>query len=200
MKGGHRHLGEPGGRRIDQHDAGSAVTRESFVTRWRGRRDELARLGAHVDGAKLCDELLADVEAMLTSEDESLLGLHEAAARSGYSRDIWNGAKYYEEAIDQLFGYLTWRESFGIVISFAKVKNFTDVLSKAKETTTKHSRYVPDTLSEIRQRILPPTTCFRRTLRNELRSITCTSTWNPTKNSPFRLEPFLTKISTEHRL
>jgi hypothetical protein len=63
------------------------VTRESFVTRWRGRRDELARLGAHVDGAKLCDELLADVEAMLTSEDEALLGLHEAAARSGYSRD-----------------------------------------------------------------------------------------------------------------
>jgi hypothetical protein len=87
MKGGRRRLGEPGGRRIDQHDAGSAVTRESFVTRWRGRRDELARLGAHVDGAKLCDELLADVEAMLTSEDEALLGLHEAAARSGYSRD-----------------------------------------------------------------------------------------------------------------
>ncbi len=63
------------------------MTRESFVTRWRGRRDELARLGAHVDGAKLCDELLADVEAMLTSEDEALLGLHEAAVRSGYSRD-----------------------------------------------------------------------------------------------------------------
>ena len=47
------------------------MTREAFVTRWRGRRDELARLGAHVDGAKLCDEVLADVEAMLTSEDEA---------------------------------------------------------------------------------------------------------------------------------
>ena len=63
------------------------MTRESFVTRWRGRRDELARLGAHVDGAKLCDEVLADVEAMLTSEDESLLGLEEASVRSGYSTD-----------------------------------------------------------------------------------------------------------------
>jgi hypothetical protein len=40
-----------------------------------------------VDGAKLCDEVLADVEAMLTSEDEALLGLHDAAARSGYSSD-----------------------------------------------------------------------------------------------------------------
>jgi len=63
------------------------VTREDFVTRWRARRDELSRLGAQVDGAKLCDEVLADVDALLTSEDEALLGLHEAAARSGYSSD-----------------------------------------------------------------------------------------------------------------
>lgn len=63
------------------------MTREDFVTRWRARRDELSRLGAQVDGAKLCDEVLADVDALLTSEDEALLGLHEAAARSGYSSD-----------------------------------------------------------------------------------------------------------------
>ena len=87
MKGGRRPLGETAGRRIGNDHASSVVTRESFVKRWRGRRDELARLGAQVDGAKLCDELLADVEAMLTSEDESLLGLEEACARSGYSTD-----------------------------------------------------------------------------------------------------------------
>jgi hypothetical protein len=86
MRGGRRRLDETRAALRREH-AGFAVTRESFVTRWRGRRDELARLGAHVDGAKLCDELLADVEAMLTSEDEALLGLHEAAARSGYSTD-----------------------------------------------------------------------------------------------------------------
>jgi hypothetical protein len=63
------------------------VTRHDFVTRWRARRDELARLGAQVDGAKLCDEVLADVDALLTSQDEALLGLQEAAARSGYSAD-----------------------------------------------------------------------------------------------------------------
>ncbi len=63
------------------------MTRHEFITRWRARRDELARLGAQVDGAKFCDEVLADVEAMLTSEDEALLGLHDAAARSGYSSD-----------------------------------------------------------------------------------------------------------------
>jgi len=63
------------------------VTRDDFSTRWRARRDELARLGAHVEGAKLCDEVLADFEAVTTAEDESLLGLQDAAARSGYSTD-----------------------------------------------------------------------------------------------------------------
>ncbi len=63
------------------------MTREDFVARWRARRDELARLGAQVEGAKLCDEVLADVEALLNSEDEALLGLQEAAERSGYSSD-----------------------------------------------------------------------------------------------------------------
>ena len=63
------------------------MTRLDFIARWRARRDELARLGAQVDGAKLCDEVLADVDALLNSEDEALLGLHDAAARSGYSSD-----------------------------------------------------------------------------------------------------------------
>ncbi len=68
-------------------DRDSSVTREDFVARWRARRDELARLGAQVEGAKLCDEVLADFEAVMTFEDEALLSLLEAAAYSGYSAD-----------------------------------------------------------------------------------------------------------------
>jgi len=63
------------------------MNREDFVRRWRTRRDELARLGAHVEGSKLCDEVLADFETVVTSEDEALLGLLDAAAHSGYSTD-----------------------------------------------------------------------------------------------------------------
>jgi len=63
------------------------VTRESFVTRWRARRDELSRLGAQVDGAKLCDEVLADFEAVITTEDNELITLQGAAERSGYHKD-----------------------------------------------------------------------------------------------------------------
>ena len=63
------------------------MTRDDFSTRWRARRDELARLGAHVEGAKLCDEVLAEFEAVTQAEDEALLGLQDAAVRSGYSSD-----------------------------------------------------------------------------------------------------------------
>src|SRR2546421_4872968 len=63
------------------------MTRDGFATRWRARRDELARLGAHVDGAKLCDEVLADFEAVITTEDNELITLQGAAERSGYHKD-----------------------------------------------------------------------------------------------------------------
>jgi hypothetical protein len=64
-----------------------AVTREEFRARWSARCEELERLGAHVNGAKLCREVLADFEAVVTYEDEALLGLQDAAVRSGYSAD-----------------------------------------------------------------------------------------------------------------
>ena len=63
------------------------MTREDFLTRWTARCNELERLGAQVNGAKLCREVLADFEAVMTSEDEALLGLEAAADRSGYSKD-----------------------------------------------------------------------------------------------------------------
>ena len=61
------------------------MTREAFTTRWCARRNELARLGALVDGAKLCDEVLADAEALFRSEEDDVLSLVEAAQESGYS-------------------------------------------------------------------------------------------------------------------
>ena len=40
-----------------------------------------------MDGAKLCDEVLADFEAFTTSEDDELITLQSAAQRSGYHKD-----------------------------------------------------------------------------------------------------------------
>ena len=63
------------------------MTREDFVIRWRTRQSEWARIGALVDGAKVCEDVLQDFEAVTRAEDDAELSLSEAAAESGYSSD-----------------------------------------------------------------------------------------------------------------
>lgn len=50
----------------------------------------------------------------------------------------WDGLKLYSETIDQLFDYLIWRQNFGIIITFSKRLNFSEIVSKAKEVTIEH--------------------------------------------------------------
>lgn len=54
---------------------------------------------------------------------------------------FWGGEKLYQETIDQLFRYLTWRMNYGIIITFAKNQGFSDVLSSIEQATTKHPSY-----------------------------------------------------------
>lgn len=42
----------------------------------------------------------------------------------------WRGAKSIQEAIDQILGYLTWRNSVGVVIVFSRNKGFTNVIDE----------------------------------------------------------------------
>ena len=63
------------------------MTREDFVIRWRTRLSEWARIGALVDGARVCEDVLQDFEAVTQAEDDAELTLSEAAAESGYSSD-----------------------------------------------------------------------------------------------------------------
>ena len=63
------------------------MTREDFLARWRTRQSEWARIGALVDGARVCEDMLQDFEAVTRAEDDAELTLSEAAAESGYSSD-----------------------------------------------------------------------------------------------------------------
>src|SRR2546430_12762091 len=63
------------------------MTRDEFVLKYTVLCDTFAQFGNLVEGDKLCRQVLADFEAVVTAEDEALLGLEEAAARSGYSTD-----------------------------------------------------------------------------------------------------------------
>ena len=62
------------------------MTREELRAKWSVRRAEWETLGVMVNGAKICEELIADFENVLTSHDEAVLNTNEAAAMTGYSR------------------------------------------------------------------------------------------------------------------
>lgn len=47
----------------------------------------MRRRSVTVAGAQLCDEILRDVEAVFAAEQDALLTLGEASARSGYSTE-----------------------------------------------------------------------------------------------------------------
>jgi len=54
---------------------------------------------------------------------------------------IWNGQKLYTETIDQLIRYLTWRENFGIIITFIKNKDASKVLTEVEPVIITHISY-----------------------------------------------------------
>jgi len=64
-----------------------SASRDEFLSRWLSRRDVLAKVGALVDGARLIDELLADLDVVRRAELDLTLTLEEAARESGYSAD-----------------------------------------------------------------------------------------------------------------
>jgi hypothetical protein len=60
---------------------------------------------------------------------------------------FWEGEKHYFETIDQLLGYLTWRQDYGILITFCKRENFSDIIEKAKQASNSHPSFVKATLT-----------------------------------------------------
>ena len=54
---------------------------------------------------------------------------------------IWQGERSLQEAIDQLLGYVTWRDTKTALIVFSKNKDFTNVLTKSSEGVPAHPKY-----------------------------------------------------------
>jgi hypothetical protein len=55
---------------------------------------------------------------------------------------IWSGQKDFLAAIDQLLGYLTWRDSRAALVIFVRRKDFSAVLGGIKTETPKHPCFV----------------------------------------------------------
>lgn len=57
---------------------------------------------------------------------------------------IWNGKEYYKEKIDQLLGYVKWRDIHAAIIVFNKQKGHTDILKKINASTLEHNSFKED--------------------------------------------------------
>ncbi len=55
---------------------------------------------------------------------------------------IWKGENLYHTTINQLRGYLTWRHNFGVMITFSKNKNFSEILIQIEEILKKDESYI----------------------------------------------------------
>ena len=58
---------------------------------------------------------------------------------------VWKGSDYFSAKIDQLLGYLTWREQRAALIAFVRNKEMTDVVAKAIQSARGHSNFVRET-------------------------------------------------------
>lgn len=54
---------------------------------------------------------------------------------------FYGGEKLYHKTIEQLLGYLTWRQNYGIMLSFCNQKNFLKVLDEAETIIKAHDSY-----------------------------------------------------------
>lgn len=55
---------------------------------------------------------------------------------------IWQGENLYHSTIKQLRGYLTWRHNFGVMITFSKNKNFSEILNQIDQILKKSESYI----------------------------------------------------------
>ncbi len=55
---------------------------------------------------------------------------------------IWGGEKLFLETIDQLTGYVTWRQNYGVLIIFCRNRDFSKILAQVPGVIPKHSQYV----------------------------------------------------------
>jgi len=54
---------------------------------------------------------------------------------------IYGGQQLYHDTIDQLLRYLTWRQNFGIMISFCKNKNFSKIIEDSEAIIKTHDSF-----------------------------------------------------------
>lgn len=95
----------------------------------------LAHLNGHYQGAAAGEAFRRSGKTDIRIEDNG---------RAAFVAEckVWRGAKELAEAVDQLLGYLTWRDCKAALVIFNKHNaRFSELLAKAPEVTKKHSKF-----------------------------------------------------------
>lgn len=123
------------------HDFGAAVERHPSI--YRGKDEEHLRdLLLLILAANFKGPVSATGEALNAAGKTDILLRYEGSNIFIAECLIWKGSTYFDEKIEQLSTYLTWRDTKAALVVFAKTKAIEPVIAKARERLEKHPRFV----------------------------------------------------------
>ncbi len=120
------------------HDTGIEIERHPDI--YRGKDEETLRdhflmvLSPHFQSAT--------GETFNKGGKTDILIRHEGSNVFIAECKFWKGIRSYHKTIDQLLGYLTWRDSKAAILCFIKNKELTPVLDQIEAGTSQHSCFV----------------------------------------------------------
>jgi hypothetical protein len=127
-----------------------------FIEQYTRQFEVAPKTYAKMDEEELRDLLVgmmnANYPGATTGETFSKLGKTDISLRVDCGHVLvceckfWSGAKAYGGALEQLFGYLTWRQNYSVLIHFCKLKDMTKAVSDAKKAITDHPTSTVGTL------------------------------------------------------
>jgi len=140
---------------LDRADVSALV---DFIDQYARQFELTPRPYASMDEEALRDLLIgmmnANYPGSSTGETFSKLGKADITLRIDTGHVLiceckfWSGAKAYGEALKQLFGYLTWRQNYGVLITFCKLRDMTQAVANARSAVSQDSSYAPNSLHD----------------------------------------------------
>jgi hypothetical protein len=95
-------------------------------------------------------QLNGQFEGQATAETFNFQGKTDILLRSGGKNvfiaecKFWKGSKVFSETIDQLLGYLSWRDTKAAILVFNRTKNFSEVVRTLPEIVREHPNFIKE--------------------------------------------------------
>lgn len=134
-------------------DAADVITLVDFIEQYARQFEVAPQTYAKLDEEELRNLLVgmmnANYPGSTTAETFNKLGKTDISLRVEGGNVLvaeckfWPGAKGYTEALEQLSGYLTWRQNYAVLITFCTLKDMSRAVGAAKEAMQAHRTCTP---------------------------------------------------------